>query len=254
MALEKERYTPELTSKSQTELQKFSTWYSKNQGGNWPNIIGGWAVWSYYPQGFGSRDVDLVLPSDDWIDNIMKKTYFPANGFKEYRLGDFMFGEIHHGKPIQHHDEEDVVFFDLISAETPRVDNDKLGVFVDWNWIYENQQQKDIGDGASINVPELELLITLKIIGCLSRSRKLKRAPDVSYFQGKIWKDCYDIANLTNHLKPDDDKLLNNFVRTKLTKELIQEFLEACDGRKNALEEGNSKMEPLEELAKLFKK
>jgi len=150
MALERERYAPELTSRSQIELQKFSKWFNKHQGGNWPNIIGGWAVWSYHPNGFGSRDVDLVLPSDEWIDDIMKNTYFPPNGFKKHRLGDPFFGGIHYGKPITHHGESDTIFFDLISAETPREDKDGLGVTVDWNWIYENQVQKSIGNDIRI--------------------------------------------------------------------------------------------------------
>ena len=83
----------------------------------------------------------------------------------------------------------------------------------------------------------MEFLITLKIIGCISRRRKLLRADDKSYFLSKIWKDCYDVANLTSHLAPDGEKLLYHFKRTGLNKALIQEFLEICDGQKSALEE-----------------
>ena len=41
MAIEKDRYAPELTSKSQTDLQKFAKWYNANQSGNWPTVMGG---------------------------------------------------------------------------------------------------------------------------------------------------------------------------------------------------------------------
>ena len=93
-----------------------------------------------------------------------------------------------------------------------------MGVEVDWNWIYEFEHPKPIGNNASINVPELEFLIALKIIGCISRSRKLQRASDRFYFSSKIWKDCYDVANLTNHLDPISQKLHQHFIRTKLDK------------------------------------
>ncbi len=212
MALEKDRYIPELTSKSQIELQKFAKWYNINQGGNWPAVIGGWAVWSYHNDGFGSRDVDLVFPTDNWIEDMMIKTYFPGNGFREYKIGDPIFGELHYGKPIDNNG--DIIYFDLISAETPREDSVNMSVTVDWNWVYEDQQAQPIGNDASINVPSLEFLIALKIIGCISRSRQLQVAHDSSYFLSKMWKDCYDIANLTNHLTPSGDKLLYHFTRT----------------------------------------
>lgn len=250
MALEKERYSSELTSYSKLELQKFSKWFHDNQGGNWPSVIGGWAVWSYYNNGFGSTDVDLVFPTDNFIEDMMKNTYFPANGFREYRL-DPIFGEPHYGKQI---DSNDYVFFDLFSAETPREDSVNMGVEVDWNWIYEFGHSESIGNNASINVPELEFLITLKIIGCISRSRKLQHASDKSYLSSKIWKDCYDVANLTNHLDPINQKLHQHFIRTKLDKKLIHEFLQICDGRKNALDEASSKIDPIEKLLDVFKK
>ncbi len=251
MVLEREGYTPELTSKSRTELQKFSKWFHANQGGNWPTVIGGWAVWSYHPDGLGSRDADLIFPTDNWIENMMKKTYFPGNGFQEYKIGDPIFGESHYGKPIG---AGDIVFFDLISAEIPRVDSVNMGVIVDWNWVYESEQTEPIGNNASINVPELEFLISLKIIGCISRRRKLQLTFDKSYFLSKIWKDCHDVANLTNHLNPSSEKLYKNFTRTNIDKKLIHEFLEICDGQKTALDEGNSTMKPLEALLGLFKK
>ena len=83
MALEKGKYSSELTSNSKLELQKFSKWFNKNQGGNWPSVIGGWAVWSYYGKGFGSRDVDLVLPTDNFIEDMMKIHVFPRKRFSE---------------------------------------------------------------------------------------------------------------------------------------------------------------------------
>ncbi len=249
MALTKNGYAPELTSRNQTELQKFSKWFNKHQGGNWPTVIGGWAVWSYHSDGFGSRDADIILPTDSFIDHMMKEIYFPGNGFQEYRL-DPVMGEPHYGKPI----DTDIIFFDLISAETPREDSVDMGVEVDWNWVYDVQHPESIGNDAFINVPELEFLIVLKMIGCISRSRKLKQATDPEYYKSKIWKDCYDVGNLTTHLAPEGDKLLTHFSRTHFDKKLFQEFLEICDGQGSAFEEGNSKIESIEKLLKIFNK
>ena len=244
MVLAKDGYLPELTSRSQIELQKFSKWFHKNQGDNWPTVIGGWAVWSYHNKGFGSRDADIILPTDNFIEHMMKTIYFPGNGFQKVKIGDPVFGEPHWGKPI----DNDIILFDLISAETSREDSVNMGVEVDWNWVYEVEHPESIGDDAYINVPELELLITLKIIGCISRSRKLLQAEDKDYFLSKIWKDCYDVGNLTTHLETDDKKLIHHFSKTHLEKKLIQEFLEICDGQNSAFEEGNSKIESVEKL------
>ena len=103
----KERYSSELTSRSKLELQKFSKWFHYNQGGNWPSVIGGWAVWSYHNDSFGSMDVDLVFPTDNFIEDMMKNTYFPLNGFQAYKL-DPILGEPHYGKQIG---SGDYVFF-----------------------------------------------------------------------------------------------------------------------------------------------
>ena len=249
MAIEKIRYSSEFTSKSHVELQKFSKWFHKNQGGNWPTVIGGWAVWAYHASGFGSRDVDIILPTDNFIDHMMKKIYFPGNGFQPYKF-DPILGESHYGKPIG----DDTIFFDLTSAESLREDPAEMGVKVDWNWVYDVEHPESIGDDAYINVPELEFLIVLKIIGCISRSRQLKHTNDPSYHNSKIWKDCYDVGNLTTHLAPDRDKLYAHFSQTCLDKQLFQEFLEICDGRISAFEEGNSKIKSIEELLTVFKK
>ena len=179
MALERDRYASGLTSQSQIELQRFAKWFHDNQGGSWSTVVSGWAVWSYHNDGFGSRDVDLVLPSDKWIEDMMVKTYFPGSGFKQYKIGDPVFGEPHYGKQLA---GGDIVFFDLIPADTIREDSVNMGVTVYWNWVYDDQCARPIGNDASVNVPSLEFLIALKIIGCISRRRKLQRAYDKSYF------------------------------------------------------------------------
>ena len=212
-------------------------------------MIGGWAVWSYHKAGFGSVDVDLIFPTDSFIEHMMKKTYLPANGFQEFKL-DPVLGEPHYGKLV----DGDRVIFDMISAETPREDSTGMGVRVDWNWVYESEQCMPIGNGAFINVPELEFLIALKIIGCISRDRKLMHAVDPNYYRSKIWKDCYDVGNLTSHLDPDKGKIHSYFAKTGLGKSLLQEFLVICGEQSDAFVEGESGIEGVEGLLALFKK
>lgn len=250
MVVEQSRYSSEYTTQTLSELQKFSKWFNKHQGGNWPTVIGGWAVWSYYPDGFGSRDVDLICSNSNWIEHMMIKIYFPGNGFQEYTIGDPILGQRCYGKPIS----EDKIIFDLLSAEYPREDSTDMGVTVDWNWVYDTEHPVSIENNAFINVPELEFLITLKIIGCISRNRELRLVNDPAYIRSKIWKDCYDIGNLTTHLIPDREKISAYFSKTNLGKDLMQEFLEICDGRKSAFDEGHSKIDSIEILLDLFKK
>ncbi|MDE1829452.1 MAG: hypothetical protein KGI25_03925, partial [Thaumarchaeota archaeon] len=178
MATIRELYHTEITDKSKQELIKFSKWFNEKHG-SWPSVIGGWAVWSYYKNGFGSRDVDLILPTDDWIENVLKKEYFPHNGFYPYRhLTDFL-GEKHYGKPVDPKQPEgDIIFFDLLSGSTPRSDPEELGVYVDWNWVINDYKKSVPIDDATIFVPEVELLLSLKIIGALARIRDLSLAKD----------------------------------------------------------------------------
>lgn len=226
MALIKNQYDDHITSKSKLELIKFAKWLKKNQG-NWPTVIGGWAVWSYYPQGFGSRDVDLVLPSDSWIETVMINDYFPNNGFLPYDYLNQNWIEQHYGKlvdPTKPHDDK--IFFDLLSASRPRDDPEKIGVYVDWNWANKFGNEINISSNAHIIVPEIELLVTLKMIGALARSKALLLVRERTYLTGKIWKDYIDIANLASKMSIDRQKLKKHFTNSKLTKLLWQEFLD----------------------------
>ncbi|MGI0073375.1 MAG: hypothetical protein ACREA3_06155 [Nitrosotalea sp.] len=236
MATIRHLYDPAITSKSRQELVQFAKWFNEKHG-SWPSVIGGWAVWSYYQDGFGSRDVDLILPSDDWIETVLKKEYFPYRGFSPYQhLGDFL-GQKHYGKLVDPDKPNgDIVFFDLLSASKPREDPQELGVFVDWNWVNDFRKEAEI-DGIKIFVPEVELLLLLKIIGALARIRDLRYATDPSYLTSKIWKDYYDIANLLAYVTIDEQKLKNHITNTKLDKKLILEFFFGYVSRKDVLEE-----------------
>lgn len=247
MAMIRGLYDSSITGKSKEELVKFAKWFNKYHG-SWPTVIGGWAVWAYYPNGFGSRDVDVVLPSDDWIENVMKKEYFAHNGFFAYREPSDFFGEKHYGKPIDPNDEKsDIIFFDLLSGSTPREDRAELGVFVDWNWANQYSTMVQMDD-ATIIVPEVELLLVLKVIGCLERMKFLLRAVDTTYWASKISKDYYDVANLATYCSCNKGKVQLHMTNSNLTKRLRREFLDGYVSKQDVLNETKTSLKSIESV------
>ncbi|MGI0047548.1 MAG: hypothetical protein ACREBB_10250 [Nitrosotalea sp.] len=246
MALIRDDYSEEVTSESKKELMKFAKWL-KEKHGDWPTVIGGWAVWAYHNKGFGSRDVDLVLPDDEWIENVMKNEYFIQNSVKPYKFANDLLGTKHYGKEIKINGREkpEIVFFDLLSGSSLRHDGENLGVYVDWNWAFEFKQTVPFGE-AYIHVPEPELLIPLKIIAALARIRTLKQAEDPTYWRSKIWKDYCDVANLASYVPVDKPKLIGHLSSTKLTKTLREEFLAGYISRNDVLEETKTSLPTIE--------
>ncbi len=248
MALIRDDYSEEVTSESKKELIKFAKWLHEKHG-DWPTVIGGWAVWAYYDKGFGSRDMDLVLPTDEWIENVMKNEYFVQNAVKPYKFANDLLGTKHYGKEIKINGKEkqEIIFFDLLSGSSLREDSENLGVYVDWSWVFEYKQTVPIGD-AYIHVPEPELLIPLKIIAALARTRTLKQAQDPTYWRSKIWKDYYDVSNLASHITINEAKLTTHISNTKLTKNLREEFLAGYISRNDVLEETKANLPKIENI------
>lgn len=54
-----ELYNSTITDPSLTELEEFAKWYNEKVG-NYPIIVGGWAVYCY-TKGLGSKDIDVVF-------------------------------------------------------------------------------------------------------------------------------------------------------------------------------------------------
>lgn len=241
-------YAEEVTSESRKELIKFAKWL-KEKHGDWPTVIGGWAVWGYYDKGFGSRDIDLVLPDDTWIENVMKKEYFLQNSVKPYKFPNDLLGTKHYGKAIKiaGREKPEIVFFDLLSGSSLREDSENIGVYVNWNWTFEFKQTVPIGD-AYIHVPEPELLITLKIIAALARTRTLTRAEDPTYWRSKIWKDYYDVANLASYVRIDGDKIRRHISGTKLIRNLREEFLAGYIAKQDVLDETRTSLLGIESI------
>ena len=72
-------YDKEFTDVSLSELNKFLNWMNEKKG-VYPIIIGGWAVYAF-KQALGSKDIDVVMPTDKDLNEILLKEYFQANGY-----------------------------------------------------------------------------------------------------------------------------------------------------------------------------
>ncbi|MCK4454944.1 MAG: hypothetical protein KAU99_01205 [Thermoplasmata archaeon] len=74
-----EVYYDELTDSTLQELKNIGRWFNTLYG-NYPIVIGGWAVWLYNPLGYGSRDIDLLFPERRMKERLANQ-YLSANGY-----------------------------------------------------------------------------------------------------------------------------------------------------------------------------
>jgi len=76
----KEIYSSKITDPSLNELREFAKWYNEKVG-NYPIIVGGWAVYCY-TKGLGSKDIDVVFLGDAAKHSTLFD-YFRAHGYTE---------------------------------------------------------------------------------------------------------------------------------------------------------------------------
>ncbi len=231
-------YSTEIASQSIVELQELAKWQKKHQG-EWTTIIGGWAVWTYYQEGFGSRDIDIVLPQDAVKQVEITDTYFPAHKI-EKKFGDPFQAEYHYGKDITTPKRNDEIIFDLFYPEKPRSDHDGLGVTVDWKWMSEFSKEQPIGNDAFVQVPDPELLLPVKMVAALSRIEELQRTDNLERKRSKIWKDYYDVAILAKHVDFNREQLLGHMSRIGFTRDLVTRFLDGYIPRSDTLEQAET--------------
>lgn len=232
MVIESENYRKESTTHSIKELIKLTKW-QKDTLGNWSTIIGGWAVWSYYQDGFGSRDIDIVLPEskDEQLKIIQK--YFPDNDIEEqYR--DIFSNDPIYSKKIK--GGEDEIIFDLFYSNQLRSDPQNLGVTVNWKWTFDFCKEQPIDDGVFISVPDPELLLPIKIVAAISRIEVVRVKGDTAYRRSKIWKDYYDIAVLSKYVDFNDEELKKHMSNVGINEKLRNQFLDGYISRSGILE------------------
>lgn len=226
-------YQDGITSQSRMELEKLSCWQKENLG-EWSVVIGGWAVWSYYPKGFGSRDIDIVLPEDKIQQTRIIEEYFPIHEIHETKKSAFS-EEKYYAKKIFYADEPIEIVFDLFYPQTPRPDNENLGFKVDWTWVITHCNEIPL-ENSSILVPTPSLLSTLKIIAALSRMEEMKGKYNDRRIRSKLWKDYYDVANLCKYVDVDDSELIQHMNGMGITEKHRNQFLDGYIERTDILE------------------
>ena len=82
----REMYSDDITNPSLRELGILAEWYNEKIG-NHPVIVGGWAVYCY-SKGLGSKDIDVVFPSDVGKNETLL-AYFLSHGYSRRKRNFF---------------------------------------------------------------------------------------------------------------------------------------------------------------------
>lgn len=106
----KEFYSEETTGPSLRELEEFASWYNEKIG-NYPIIVGGWAVYCY-TGGLGSKDIDAVFLGDQ-VKHGTLFPYFAAHGYAEHKKNWF---ETEWTKVIEKNNSEFEIVIDAVSS------------------------------------------------------------------------------------------------------------------------------------------
>ncbi|OIO21205.1 hypothetical protein COV61_04340 [Candidatus Micrarchaeota archaeon CG11_big_fil_rev_8_21_14_0_20_47_5] len=184
----KELYAKEITDSSLKELEEMARWYNEKIG-NYPIIVGGWAVY-FYIGGLGSKDIDVVFLGDRAKDATLA-AYFHSHGYAEKRR-DFFDKE--YVKKVKAGDREIEIIIDAVSAKRTILFDGK-DARIPWSLAAKHNVERKIGS-ASVCLPTKELLLTYKLGAVLGRSILLKTSPEFDYYRSKLWKDVYDAASL----------------------------------------------------------
>ena len=204
-------YREELTNVSFTELKRLLEWL--NHKGTTSTIIGGWAVW-VYEEGLGSRDIDIVIPNLSLTGEEYRKEYFEKNDYIARSLN----YQVKYFEKIIPGTIENIIV-DIFDGDKEREEMYDLNVKFHWGWMLEFREQKNIG-GLEIFVPKRELLIIIKIIAALSRSKEYD-ALENARLPAKIWKDYRDIAALS--FRKELDK---SFLEEYVTKSNLGQYMD----------------------------
>lgn len=211
-------YDDEFTDVSLDELKKFLEWMNVKKG-IYPIIIGGWAVYAY-KQSLGSKDIDVVMPTDKDLNDILLREYFPARGYNVKK--DKYFNPKYYVKEIEDKGRTKEIIVDVFIGSFTKEDEEGFGIKFHWKEVLKYRELKKI-EGLSLYVPKRELLIFLKIIASLERASKYDKTGDVN-IPSKIWKDYHDIAILVS-LKELDIKLLKKFLDESNVQQYVGKFL-----------------------------
>ncbi len=212
----KEIYSKQITEPSFEELKEFAEWYNKKIG-NYPVIVGGWAVYCY-TKGLGSKDIDVVFVGDE-TKHVTLSTYFLTHGYSERKRS---FFDTEFAKTINIQGGEVEIIIDAVSSKRTIIIEGRK-VRIPWSWAIKYNRIYEL-KGATIYIPNIELLLVYKLGAVLGRNILLRTGIDFDYYRSKVWKDVYDAVSLSK-LDMDYKKVGDFLVRSGLNnyrKEIIQ--------------------------------
>lgn len=186
----KERYSNWITDPSLKELNEFASWYNKKLG-NYPVIVGGWAVYCY-TKGLGSKDIDVVFLGDATKHKTLFD-YFHAHNYTERRRS---FFDKEFVKLVKINGMEIEIIIDAVSSNRTILFAGRRAR-LPWSWAVKHSSIHNIGR-SKIYIPNIELLLTYKLGAILGRNIELKTGFEFDYYRSKIWKDVYDVLSLSN--------------------------------------------------------
>lgn len=210
-------YDDESISASFIELKKLLN-FLKELGKPRPAIIGGWAVYAY-EGGLGSRDIDIVMASEEDAIQQLYNNFFPGHNYKVKSIG---LIPSHWEKIVNTSNGDKDIIVDIFHGDKKWKDEVGLSLEFDWGWTLEFQEELTI-DGLKIIVPKRELLIITKMMAAIVRSNDY----DVTghyRLPPKISKDYKDVARLTLGKELDLD-FYKKYAQKSKSDQYIDEFL-----------------------------
>lgn len=222
-------YAEEVTNESLKELNRFCDWLDKIVGAH-PLIIGGWAVYAYNPKGYGSRDIDVVMPNEKIKDRIINE-YMEKSGYKKERFG---IMSVMYYKPTVVNGKEFKIYLDVCTEED---ENNFFGmspkIEIPWRLARKYEVLKQIGE-SKIYAPCPEVLLLFKAKAFMDRTNKLKEPGDPLTSMDKIWKDAYDVASLIRYTKIEKE-LFDKLVAEYNLQAPVEKALSIISERKGVL-------------------
>lgn len=235
-----EIYYEELTKFTLQELKTIGQWFNRFYG-NYPTVIGGWAVWLYNPLGYGSKDIDLLFPERRMKERLVNQ-YLAANGYVLKRVSAF---EEQFVKEVVTSERKEEIYLDACSAEdTNRVHGTSMEI--PWRLAIRHGELKDL-EGLKFYVPKPEILIMLKAKAALDREHDRKRTFDAYYLDSKIVKDYYDVLSLLK-VCDFDSRLLSESLGSTGFREMIMDVVERVAEKKDILDSHELSKEDVGEL------
>ena len=235
-----EVYYDELTSSTLQELKNVGRWFNRFYG-NYPTVIGGWAVWLYNPFGYGSRDIDLLFPERRMKERLVNQ-YLSANDYILKRRSLF---EEQFVKEVMTSKGTEEIYLDACSVEdTNRVRG--TSVEIPWALAIGNSELMDL-EGLKFYVPRPEILIMLKAKAALDREHDRKRVLDAYYLDSKIVKDYYDVVSLLKACD-FDSRFLGESLESTGFREMFMDVVEKVAEKKDILSGHDLSKQDVKEL------